>query len=371
MPKKRTINTWLPKYVFMVNGRVVYRPYIPKGKRDLIATDKQGRLKPPIKLGVPTDTEEKLLRAYIAAKESLEFQADQSKGTLRWLADHYLQSSRFARLKSKSQKDYRNKLLKILDFPVRINRQQAKVGDIQVVQLTKPLLRNLLDKMLEDCLKRGISGKSYVNGQFRILSAMITYGIQYVADLGVDFNPCIGIELHRENTRERYVTDDEFYLQIEFARQHGADYLPVFFLHAYLLAGRSIEIADLKLTSISEEGYTVKRRKGSKTTLILWSKALETAHAEALELHNTRPIDSIHLIPGTSGKKLTESALRSAMTRLKQKMFAAGLQDVYWDLHDLKRKGLSDAEDDRIAGHKSEAMRNRYKVIVEKFKPPK
>ncbi len=71
------------------------------------------------------------------------------------------------------------------------------------------------------------------------------------------------------------------------------------------------------------------------------------------------------------GQKLTESAIRSAMRRLKQRMEEAGLGDIFWNLHDLKRKGISDAEDDRIGGHKTEAMRNRYKVVVEKFKPPR
>jgi hypothetical protein len=55
------------------------------------------------------------------------------------------------------------------------------------------------------------------------------------------------------------------------------------------------------------------------------------------------------------------------MKRLKQKMVLKGLGDVYWHL--LKSKAVSDAEDKRIAGHKTEAMRERYNTKLESYKP--
>lgn len=58
-----------------------------------------------------------------------------------------------------------------------------------------------------------------------------------------------------------------------------------------------------------------------------------------------------------AGDRFTRSGLNSAMQRLKQKMEKRGLSDVYWNLHLLKSKAVSDSEDKRIAGHKSEAMR--------------
>jgi hypothetical protein len=59
------------------------------------------------------------------------------------------------------------------------------------------------------------------------------------------------------------------------------------------------------------------------------------------------------------------------MQRLKKLMESEGMGDVYWSLHKLKSKGVSDARDDRIAGHKSEAMRERYKTKIERHKPAK
>jgi integrase len=359
-----------PKYVKEANGRIVYRAYIPAAKRGRFETDKFGYVK-PIRLGSIGDPEKKILRAYLAAKERIESAGDPDKGTLAWLAREYFKSSRFQKIKPKTQIDYEQKLKKFLKFPLTINNVQATVGHLLLTELSKPLLRQLLDKMLKDYNDRGYSGLSQVNGQFRVLSASITYGIQYHENLGIDTNPCIGIELHKENKRDRYVTDKEYNIQLQYARMHGADYLPVFFEFAYLLASRSIEITDLTLSSITDEGIVVERRKGSRTTVIRWSDRLLAAHKEAMDLARKRKLRSLYLIPNQSGNKMKSGSFKSAMTRLKKKMLADNLGHVYWTVHDLKRKGISDAKDDRIAGHRTEEMRQRYNLKLESFEPPK
>ena len=60
------------------------------------------------------------------------------------------------------------------------------------------------------------------------------------------------------------------------------------------------------------------------------------------------------------------------MQRLKRKcMNDMGLDKIYWTIHDLKRKGISDAKDKGIGGHKSESMKARYATKIESFEPPK
>lgn len=145
----------------------------------------------------------------------------------------------------------------------------------------------------------------------------------------------------------------------------------MFFEHAYLLVSRSVEVRDLKLSSVIDEGYIVERRKGSKDNIILWSKRLRDAYQEALRWNKSRRIKSIYLIPGIKGTQITNQGLKSAMSRLKKKMFEESLDHVFWTLHDLKRKGVSDADSNRIAGHRTDKMRERYNVILEKFEPPK
>lgn len=59
------------------------------------------------------------------------------------------------------------------------------------------------------------------------------------------------------------------------------------------------------------------------------------------------------------------------MQQLKRLMEKKGLSHIYWNMHLLKSKAVSDAEDKRIAGHKSEAMCNRYDTKKHNYKPPK
>jgi hypothetical protein len=143
-----------PKYVKEANGRIVYRPYIPAAKRGRLETDKYGYVK-PIRLGKTGDPEKKILRSYLAAKEIIEATGDPDKGTLDWLKRDYFKSRRFASIGAVSQEDYHYKIKNLLSFPISINNVSATVGQLMVSELSKPLLRRLLDKMLKDYIDRG------------------------------------------------------------------------------------------------------------------------------------------------------------------------------------------------------------------------
>jgi len=55
------------------------------------------------------------------------------------------------------------------------------------------------------------------------------------------------------------------------------------------------------------------------------------------------------------------------MQRLRKKNIQKEIQ--LFALHALKRTGHTDGKDDRLTGHKSEKMRNQYKVKPEVVKP--
>lgn len=63
------------------------------------------------------------------------------------------------------------------------------------------------------------------------------------------------------------------------------------------------------------------------------------------------------LISSITDNKLSKDTLQSAMADLKKRMRECGKSDIYWDLHDLKRKGVSDAKDSKIGGHESDHIR--------------
>ena len=52
-------------------------------------------------------------------------------------------------------------------------------------------------------------------------------------------------------------------------------------------------------------------------------------------------------------------------------MSEKGLEDVYKSLHKLKNNDVSDSEDKTIAGHKTEAMRQKYDEKTHRKKPAK
>ncbi len=59
------------------------------------------------------------------------------------------------------------------------------------------------------------------------------------------------------------------------------------------------------------------------------------------------------------------------MQNLKKKMTEAGLGHVFWNLHLLKHKAMTDSENKHIAGHKDQKMRNRYDHSRPTAKPVK
>lgn len=114
---------------------------------------------------------------------------------------------------------------------------------------------------------------------------------------------------------------------------------------------------------IGDDGITVVRSKNSKTNLVEWSPRLSDVHQAALNLRVTRKLISLGddwLVPGPRGGQLSEATLQAAMQRLKRLMESKGMEGIYWTLHELKHKGITDAEDKNIAGHKSESMKQKY-----------
>lgn len=367
MPRKAS---GLPKYVKKANGRYVYRPYIPPEQRNRFDTDKYGYLKPPIRLGSIKEPMHKIMAAYSAAAEQLEYQKNNEYLTLGWLLAEYKQSRLFTELASSTQQRYQ-RCQCILDHPLEINGVDSTLGQLYAPYLKTTTVRRILDKRLSNYQSNGKKGTSQCNNEKALLSALYSYGIQYVDELATMKNPCHGITKFRVETRQRYVTDEEYAIQYQFATEHSVSYLPIVMELTYLLAARGVEVTDLTIDSADMNGVLVQRRKGSKNTEILWTKRLQTAWSKARDQHPENAHPNTPLLKATRGQVLTRATLSSAWQDLKEAMENAGLGDVYFWLHDLKRKGVTDAKDDRIAGHVSDQIRANYNVKAQQFDAPK
>ncbi len=224
------------------------------------------------------------------------------------------------------------------------------------------------EQLISEAQANGKTGTSYVNGHIRVARAMLTWALNHIEGLGLQSNPFMGISLGKEPRKNRYVTDQEYEEQYLFAIDNAPGYLPLVFEHAYLLACRSIEVTTLTVPDANEIGYLVHRTKGSKDNIITYTERLRAAREAAMANRATTNCKSDLLLPSTRGTQLTKDTLQSAMQKLKKKMHKAGKSDICWDLHDLKRKGISDAENAKIGGHKSENILQRYLVKLESYK---
>lgn len=355
----------------VANGRIVYRPIIKGDPPEGYDKDPRNRLRPPIKLGKVGDPEAAILNTYLKVVETLKDPWGHRVNTLFWIFEQYSKSSEFCQLSKNTQSGYIVHIRKFLDFDIYIGARKAKLGDIKVSQITLPMINGIKNRLIKDEQAAGKAGTAYVNGHIRAARAMMSWAINNIEGLEVHYNPLKGIKLNGEKPRDRYVTDEDYVTQYLFAVDHGAEYLPLVFEHAYLLACRSIEVCNLTLDDIEDEGYLVRRTKGSRTNVITWTPRLLAARDAAMLYREKVGTNTKYLIPSVWGNHITKNTLQSAMQSLKKLMHEAGLDSISWDLHDLKRKGISDAEDARIGGHKSEQMRERYTTKLRKFKPPR
>lgn len=360
-----------PKYVHEANGRIVYRPRIGEQHRHLVAVDKSGFLKPPVRLGKAGDSYDQILRAYIAAKDDIDARLDgkHKRNTLFWLSKEYQGSSRYRELSTKSQKN-NEVMVRILEHKISIDGKQGQLGDLPVSRLTKPMIRILLDKRLAKYQQAGKKGTAMVNREKAYLSAMVAWGIEHIEGLGLPANPFHDLKKFKEVARDRYVTDEEFEKQSEVAREVAA-YLPIVFEITYLCAARGIEAVDLTRQNIQTDGVLINRRKGSDDNIIVFSPRLRTAIDAALAMHKQGTVRTMKLLVNTRGEALTKGALDTAMQRVKELMEQRNQGDVYWSLHLLKHKGITDSENKRIGGHATEAMQRRYDHSMDRIEPPR
>ncbi len=166
MPFKRKSHKSWPPCVYENNGTVVYSPRVPKKLRDKIPTTKSGFLSPPVVLGKANDPVSTIIRRYLEAAENIASAGERDKGTAQWLANKYFASREFSRLRATTQQDYITKLNKSLSFETSIkgpNDKPLTVGQWPIESVTLPKLRNLIDKMLDNYEKQGMSGKSTGN----------------------------------------------------------------------------------------------------------------------------------------------------------------------------------------------------------------
>jgi integrase len=344
----------LPPNCFIERSKYVRFQQMIKGKR----YSKQ--------IGLVADSEHDLHVAYMKYKQAI--MGISRRFTLDWISERYLKSDEFKALANTTRINYRRSK-NILTFELEINEQDAMLGHLFISEITKPLMRSIMKKQLEDLQAQGKKGQGVVNQRLNYVKTIINWAVNNVHGLGVNNNPLRGIGRIKEPQNERYVTHQEYWAQYKVANPREQ----AFFEVQYLCACRLIEV--IGLTDSCDEGdrLLVKRRKGSKDTYITVSPRLRDALDKAKAIRAsidkarskrgikriTRLGEDRHLFVKSNGEPLTRTAITQAMLLIKKKMGAG-----YWNLHLLKSKGVSDSKDKDIAGL-SEQMKRRYNTKIE------
>lgn len=334
---RRRKNDGLPKYVSRRSYGVIYQPYL--GRKD----GKTLRGKPvnlgPVDMSVP-----EIWAAY-------NRETKQDNDTLRWLLTEYHQSKKFKSLKPKTQghyEGYRDALL------AKKMRNGKPFGTAQLSAIKRTVIQQLIDKA---------DAPISVNRQVQYLKAAWNWALNRYDH--IPENPCIGVELNKQEARTRYVTQQEFRA---FAAS-ASGYIPHFMELAYLCRARWSEVAALQQSDLLPEGVRVERGKGSDSEITAWTPRLRAA-IENCKAHNKgapTPLAGAFLLHDRQGAAIKQNAFQSAWGRAMRKWVAAG--NERFTFHDLKAAAYSDMKDP-WAGHKSERMHDVYMRKLRVVEPP-
>lgn len=325
-PRRRK-DAALPHYVQRKpdRNRVVWREYLGDGRFGTVVTLKGEDGKP-----LPHSASQRaVLTAYNAQVTKT------ATHTLGWLIDQYLASEHFKTRSKATQKGYQFHAGTIRQHPVANGK---RFGDAPLKALSPPMFSKYRDA-------RSGSPMS-ANRELQFIRAVFSWAIEYghMAD-----NPAKGVRLNQAPPRDRYIEDWEF----DLVKSCGSQSLAVVMELAYLLRGRVSEVLALQRSDVTEKGVLLRRTKGSKSEVTLWSDRLSQAVSAAKALHQGRI--SRFLIHDKSGDRIKYPAIRSAFVRAREK---AGLQKPF-TLHDIKAKGITDHKQ-HAGGHRSARMRDVY-----------
>lgn len=326
----------LPPYVYWDTtgrGRWVYRHYDPATKR---LTGQR--------LGGPEATLKEIWLAYEEQTQA------PPTDTLEKLIDQYKQSHQWQVLGAGTKYDYEKSIRSILSQKTKAGEP---VGQTRLSAWTPGSVRMFMDR-------RGETSQIRANKELVILHLVFQYA--YERDL-MKLNPARGVKRFPEQPRQRYVTDEEYNGFLKLAGERCPYLVPIMEI-AYLCRLRTCEVYDLKRDAITEDGLFAARRKGSKDALTLWTPRLRAAVDAALALHG--PIASLYLIPSRDHGRMTSGAVTKAWLKVMVEWKAQGHES--FTPHDLKRKGVSDFEGDKLAasGHRSASMLRVYDVLPSK-----
>lgn len=366
--RKDPADSWLPPRVYRGKSAYEWRPAGGKCVALLpLNRDTDGNVQEP------PETKLALLSAY----EKAEKQASNPKDVGYWLT-RFMLSDKFLRLGKLTQDDYRRYIEVVVD-PRNPASKATHNGIRHVFGAMNPLavrpthIRRYMDywntpqkvKMENGTVLESAGKPTTANRHLSCLQAFFKWLRQYLT--GLDTNPADGIQKFAEESRQVYITDEQYMTILQAALDSSTPWLFSYLEVAYLCGMRRSEVWSLNhddiVTEDGQQYIRVVRKKGSKGELVGITERLHTAIDFAVSLYPAgvpEPMRNRPLIRNTRGDRITKSALQNAIENVRA---ATGIADIR--THDMKKKAGTDGKD---LGHKTRRMTELYDLKLKKGK---
>lgn len=205
---------------------------------------------------------------------------------------------------------------------------------------------------------RGASSRVQANREIATFSTIFNRAREWGFATGT--NPCAGVRRHKEEPRDRYVTNDEYLAVWRWADQSTQDAMDI----ALLTGQREGDVIKMQESDI-RDGFLHVRQNKTKTPLRF---QLVGELKQVLDRILARPgRKASNLVQDENGVSVNGNALRKRFRKAKD---AAGID---FQFRDIRAKAATDVEDlgraQKLLGHKSrnqteDYVRNRQGEVV-------
>jgi integrase len=242
------------------------------------------------------------------------------------------QRDEFPRLAPRTQHDYE-----------RAIRNLTAVFGAMPIDAIKPV------HVVEYLRKRGDASKVQANREIATLSTIFNRAREWGFANGT--NPCEGVRRHREEPRDRYVTDEEYLAVWQCADEATQDAMDI----ALLTGQREGDVLKMQESDIRDGLLHIRQNKTRHLLRIPIVGELKEVSDRIL----ARPTrKASNLIQDDKGMSVTGDALRKRFRKAKD---AAGME---FQFRDLRAKAASDVESleraQKLLGHKTRTMTEDY-----------
>lgn len=254
-------------------------------------------------------------------------------GSFGNLVDEFFSSPAFVKLAKRTQQDYRRYSEAVVPVFGRIASNRIKPQHI----------RQYMDK-------RGTATEVQANREHSFMSKVFSWSYERGK---VDLNPCLKVKKFTEQSRDRYITDEEYFAVLAEAPPMLQAAMEI----SYCCAARQGDVIALERSQLLDEGIFIKQGKTNKAQIKQWTDRLRAAVKLALTCHSVS--SKRYVLANEKGQQITGTVLRSAYRKAKTRA-AKKHPELSFDFtfHDIKARSISDWDGDKqkFSGHKTAAQ---------------